>query len=140
MKLKCESETPMRTKMPITLVILILAAWTKPAFTTPPATAPATQPADNLSKAEKLFREGTDALYQGKYDQAVDLLKEAAALDKTKSSYRMHLARAYRYAGKSKEAEALLEEILKQTPDHVEAGQILGEIYARQENWKKVAA
>ena len=32
----------------------------------------------------------------------------------------------------------MLEGILKTTPDHVEAGQLLGDIYYRQENWKRV--
>src|SRR4051812_15084706 len=79
------------------------------AYNTPaaPATAPATQPADPQSKAEKLFHEGTDALYQGNYEKAAGLLAQAVALDKSKSSYRMHLARAYRYAGKNREAEQL---------------------------------
>src|SRR5947207_964763 len=97
-----------------------------PAFAAPPATKPTTRPASPEARAEALFREGTDALYQGNYDRATTVLEQAVALDRTKSSYRMHLARAYRYAGKSQQAEALLDEILKQTPDHVEAGQILG--------------
>ncbi|QOV91110.1 tetratricopeptide repeat protein [Humisphaera borealis] len=104
-----------------------------------PATKPSTQPVDPAAQAEAIFKSGSDALYQGDYTRAVDLLSKAASLDKSKSSYRMHLARAYRYAGKPKEAEALLEEVLKQTPDHVEAGQVLAEIYARAENWKQVS-
>lgn len=104
-----------------------------------PATKPATNPADVQAQADKLFHDGTDALYKGSYEKAVGLLGQAVALDRTKSSYRMHLARAYRYADKPKEAQALLEEILVQTPDHVEAGQVLAEIHASQEQWKKVA-
>lgn len=105
-----------------------------------PATAPATQPADPAVQADALFRQGSDALYQGDYGRAVDLLGKAVALDRSKSSYRMHLARAYRYADKPAEAQALLEEVLKQTPDHVEAGQVLAEIHARAGDYKKVAA
>jgi tetratricopeptide (TPR) repeat protein len=111
---------------------------TAPAAVAAPATNPAL--ADTQGRAEKLFRDGTNALYQGKYDEAAGLLGQAVAMDRSKSSYRMHLARAYGYAGKSREAEALLEEILKQTPDHVEAGQILGEMYAHRQDWKKVTA
>jgi tetratricopeptide (TPR) repeat protein len=109
---------------------------------------PATQPATSqpvaattvpaLPKGEQLFKDGTDAMFQGEYPKAIELLEKAAAEDKTKTSYRVHLARAYRYAGREKDAEALLEGILKATPDHVEAGQLLGDIYARQENWKRV--
>jgi len=104
----------------------------------PAATKPSTNPADPAAQADKLFHDGTDALYKGDYGKAVELLGQAVALDRSKSSYRMHLARAYRYAGKPAEAVTLLEEILKQTPDHVEAGQVLAEIHARQEQWKKV--
>lgn len=119
----------------VTAMIALLAGVAHAA----PATAPTTAPASDEAKAEALFKQGTDALYRSEYDKAVDLLKEAVKLDSTKSSYRMHLARAYRYAGKGQQAEALLAEILKQTPDHVEAGQMLSDIYAREENWKKVA-
>jgi tetratricopeptide (TPR) repeat protein len=106
-----------------------------PAPATQPATAPSTQA---VARAEELFKQGTDAMFQGDYPKAIDLLRKAAAEDKSKTSYRVHLARAYRYAGQDKQAEALLDGILKATPDHVEAGQLLGDIYARQENWKRV--
>ncbi|MDB5292860.1 MAG: hypothetical protein JWL69_4101 [Phycisphaerales bacterium] len=99
--------------------------------------APATQPA-GPSHAEQLFGQGSDALFRGEYDKAIDLLKKAADEDKGKASYRFHLARAYQYAGKEKEAEALLEGILKTAPDYVEAGQMLAEAYAKREQWKQV--
>jgi tetratricopeptide (TPR) repeat protein len=137
----------MSMRAPLLLIALttatpaVAAPATSPAApATPPAAAsPATGPAEtNESKAEALFRQGTDALYQGKYDAAIAALEQAVALDKAKSGYRMHLARAFRYAGRNAEAERLLGEILKQTPDHVEAGQILGEIHARAGDWKRV--
>jgi tetratricopeptide (TPR) repeat protein len=88
--------------------------------------------------AEALFSKGREALFQGKYDQAIDLLEKAIALDKTKTSYRLNLARACRYAGKNEQAIANLEEILKIAPDHVEAGQALGELYSDAKRWKDV--
>ena len=63
---------------------------------------------------------------------------KAVAADKTKTSYRLRLARAYRYAGKDEQAIANLEEILKTAPDHVEAGQMLGELYTAAKRWKDV--
>lgn len=99
-------------------------------------TAPATQPA--MTKAEKLFTEGRDALFRREYDAAVRLLRQAAAEDPAKTSYRLHLARALRYSGRTKEAEPLLEEILKASPDHVEAGQLLAETRAERQDWKAV--
>ena len=90
------------------------------------------------SEAEKLFQKGRDALLTGQYDEAVKLLAKAVAADETQTSYRLHLARAYCYAGKSGPAETHLKAILKITPEHVEAGQLLAEIHARQKNWKGV--
>lgn len=114
----------------------IASAQTRPT-TVPTTTQPATtQPVE--SKAEQAFRQGSDALFLGAYDKAINLLEQAAAADPSKTSYKVHLARAYRYAGKEDKASATLEEILKFTPDHVEAGQSLAELYAQREDWKRV--
>lgn len=91
-----------------------------------------------LSKGEKLFQDGQKALLTGDYAKAIKLLTQAVEADKTKTSYRLHLARAYRYAGKHDQAETQLKQILKATPDHVEAGQLLAKIYAKRGNWENV--
>jgi tetratricopeptide (TPR) repeat protein len=88
--------------------------------------------------ADALFTQGREALFQGKYDQAIEALERAVAADKSKTSYRLNLARAYRYAGKNDRAIASLEEILKAAPDHVEAGQMLAELYSAAARWKDV--
>ena len=106
----------------------------------PPGRAAAPPKQAELSKAEKLFIEGRDALLTGDYKKAADKLTQAVAADKTKTSYRLYLARAYRYADKTGEAEKQLKQILKATPDHVEAGQLLAEIYAQRQGWKEVVA
>jgi tetratricopeptide (TPR) repeat protein len=100
------------------------------------AEKPAAKP--QAAEADTQFTKGREALFQGKYDEAVSLLGKAVAADKTKTSYRLHLARAYRYAGKDAEAISNLEEILKAAPDHVEAGQMLGELYSAAKRWKDV--
>ena len=107
----------------------------QPAPTTQSTTT--TQPAP--SKAELMFKDGTNLMFTGEFTKAIGLLEKAADEDKTKTSYRVQLARAYGYAGREKDAVTMLETLLKTTPDHVEAGQLLGDIYARQENWKRVA-
>jgi tetratricopeptide (TPR) repeat protein len=96
--------------------------------------------AENEDSAEDLFDQGRDALFTGNYDRAIELLKQAVDQDpsKTKTSYRLYLARAYGYAGKDQLAAPLLEEVLQVAPDHVEAGRRLAEIYARQEAWQKI--
>ncbi len=84
------------------------------------------------------FKDGRKALFQGRYNQAIKLLKKAMDEDETKTSYRLHLARAYYYAKNEKEAQTLLTDILKTTPDHVEAGQLLAEVYTKQKKFKEV--
>lgn len=88
--------------------------------------------------AESLYNKGRDALFRGKYDDAITSLKAAVAADEKQTSYRLYLARAYRYAKQPQQSEALLAEILKQAPDHVEAGQLLAEVYYSREKWKDV--
>ena len=100
-------------------------------------TAEAADAAD-APQPEDLFTQGRNALFQGRYKQAIDLLGKAVEADETKTGYRLHLARAYRYAGKNDDAATHLEKILKMDPDHVEAGQALGEIYSADERWKDV--
>ena len=96
--------------------------------------------ADEKPDAESLFKDGRSALFQGNYDTAIDLLKKAVDADTKgqKTSYRLHLARAYRYAGKPEESEKLLNAIIGESPDHVEAGQLLAEILYGQERWKDI--
>jgi len=88
--------------------------------------------------AEELFSTGRDALFRAKYERAIALLNQAVEADPTKTGYRLHLARAYRYAGKQDQAVEQLEHILETAPDHVEAGQALAEIYGQREQWKDV--
>jgi tetratricopeptide (TPR) repeat protein len=123
-------------------------AATPPAEATPAATTPAeaTAPAESKPEeakpkeptAEDLYTEGRDALFKGDFEKAIDLLGKAVTADPTKTNYRLHLARAYRYAGRDDEAVPQLDAILKTAPDHVEAGQTLGEIHAAAKRWKEV--
>jgi tetratricopeptide (TPR) repeat protein len=109
-----------------------------------PATAPAEsdEPAAEPKEdsADDLFDRGRDALFTGNYDEAIRLLKQAVEKDpdKTKTSYRLYLARAYGYSQQDPLAAPLLEEILQVAPDHAEAGRRLAEIYAKQQAWQKI--
>ncbi len=125
-------------KLCFAAIVLTLAA--SPAIA-PGAEAPeaaAADGADSAPDAEQLFSDGSDALFQGQYKKAVELLRKAVAADDTKTSYKLHLARAHRYAGDDKKAETILEEILKAAPDHVEAGQVLAEIFTQSQRWDDV--
>ena len=87
-----------------------------------------------------LFQQGRDALFLGRYPDAIELLQQAVATDRdgTKTAWRLYLAKAYRYAGQDTEAEPLLRQILTVSPDHVEAGQALAEIHAADEDWQAI--
>ncbi|OHB68110.1 MAG: hypothetical protein A2V70_07250 [Planctomycetes bacterium RBG_13_63_9] len=127
----------------LTLITLPPAAYSAeppPATTADaPATAqPATEEPKPQPDAEDLFKQGRDALFRGQYDRAIELLSQAVAADRKKTSYRLHLARAYRYAGNDDQAVAQLDEILKTAPDHVEAGQALAQIHSAAKRYKDV--
>lgn len=100
--------------------------------------AAADPPDEESSSAETLYQEGRELLLTGEYDQAIDLLKEAVAADDTKTSYRLALARALNYAGRDDEAEVELKVILEVTASHIEAGQLLAEIYAARDDHQAV--
>ncbi|HUV39547.1 MAG TPA: tetratricopeptide repeat protein [Planctomycetota bacterium] len=114
----------------VVMVMLVAASWVHA------ADAPADT--SKTDAAEKLFKEGRAKLFTGDYAGAMVLLRQAAALDATKTSYRLHLARACRYAGRTDEARTLLEGILKTDPEHVEAGQMLAGLYADAKRWQDV--
>ena len=138
----------------LTLAVLVLGELTAPLFAQEPldpskeVAAPnskkpaAKKPAAKAAKqdAEKLFEEGRDALFQGEYRQAIKLFEKAVAAEKNgqKNTYRLNLARAYRYDSQMKKSEELLKQILKESPDHVEASQLLAEIYHAGQRWKEI--
>ncbi len=127
-----------RTIFRSTWIAMLLAAWSAVASAQAEGEAAEANPKAAEPTAEDLFTQGRDALFKGQYQQAIDLLIKAVAADETKASYRLHLARAFRYAGNDGEAAKRLEEILGTSPDHVEAGQVLAEIHAAAKRWKEV--
>jgi len=113
------------------LIVAATAAWGQGASgqggrpTTRPAAAPTSQQAQ---AAETKFEEGRKKFFQGLYKDAIPLLREASRANPAKTSYQLLLAKAYRYAGQDKDAAGILEAILKDNPDHVEAGVELSEM------------
>ncbi|MGY8770651.1 MAG: tetratricopeptide repeat protein [Pirellulales bacterium] len=67
-------------------------------------------------------------------------VEKAVAADKNgqANTYRLNLARAYRYDGELKKSEELLKQILKESPDHVEAAQLLAEMFHAQQSWQAI--
>jgi tetratricopeptide (TPR) repeat protein len=79
-------------------------------------------------RAEELFEDGRKLFFQGDYPKAVARLAEAAAANPAKTSYKLLLAKAHRYAAQPEKAAAVLEEILAVHPEHVEAAVELAEL------------
>ncbi|MEX2214633.1 MAG: tetratricopeptide repeat protein, partial [Phycisphaeraceae bacterium] len=98
-----------------------------------PAPDPARQAADLYESARKLF-------FQGKYKDAVAPLVQAVKLDATKSGYKLLLAKAYRLTEEPDKAADLLAAILKENPEHVEAGVTLAELLSSKKQPDKVIA
>ena len=63
-------------------------------------------------RAGELYAEGVERYNAGDYDQAVELLSQAAALDRDVPDYRYHLALAYLKVERPKEAARELESTL----------------------------
>jgi len=128
--MQAKNSTLPKTLTTLTLAAMLLGAstlWAQP------------KNAENNDKPSgtlKLFQDGRKAMLTGDYDAAIKLLKQAVDAKDAKTSYRLYLARAYRYADKPQLAEAQLKMILKSAPDHVEAGQLLGQIFAGRKDWK----
>ena len=96
--------------------------------------------AGDAAKAQELFEDGRKLFFQGDYKAAVEKLASAVAADPSKTSYKLLLAKAHRHAGSADKATAVLEEILKANPDHVEAGIELAELLSPQKQPDRVIA
>jgi len=121
-----------------TAVVLLIASWAA-------AAGPDAEPSKAVAVSDKQaeaakadFEAGRELFFQRKYKEAVAKLAAAAKADPTKSSYRLLLAKAHKFAGNSAESTALLEQILKENPEHVEAAVELGDILAAAKDWKRI--
>ncbi len=92
----------------------------------------------NESKIAKQLNEGQELLFQGKYSEALKVLKLAAKESPESSSVLLYLARAYSFNNELNKAEAPLKKILNKQADHVEAGQLLAQVYKRQKKYKEL--
>lgn len=115
-------------------------AGTQPAAATQPATAPLVVPDEQASQAAQRYEEGRRAFFQGRYADAVAPLREAVERDPTRSTYQLLLARALRRDGQAGQAQAVLERILRENPEHVDAGVELAEILSPAEHPDRVIA
>lgn len=95
--------------------------------------------ADN-KKATKLVNDGQSLLFQGKYGEAIKTLKKAVKEAPESSGALLYLARAYSYNSELSKAEEPLKQILAKQADHIEAGQLLAQIYDQQHKYKELVS
>ena len=91
-------------------------------------------------EATKLVNDGQSLLFQGKYDEAIKALKKAVKEAPESSGALLYLARAYSYNSELSKAEQPLKQILTKHADHIEAGQLLAQIYDRQKKYKELVS
>lgn len=83
---------------------------------------PVNQPTEQEEQARRLFAQGRELFFQGNLDQAAEALEASLKLDPDRIPARLLLGRTWVQVGKSEEAAAQFAAILKQNPEHVEAG------------------
>jgi tetratricopeptide (TPR) repeat protein len=107
----------------------------------PATAAPASKSADGASRSTSYFHAGLagmyedDAISEGRPDQvtrAIEEYKSALNADPASPQLNNELAELYFRAGRVKEAESIARNLLKASPDDVDAHKLLGRIYLRQ--------
>jgi tetratricopeptide (TPR) repeat protein len=95
---------------------------------------------DDAKKAADLHDAARKLFFQGMYKEAIEPLKQAVQLDPTRSGYKLMLAKAYRLSSEPDKAIELLTAILKENPEHVEAGVTLAQLISTKKQPDKVIA
>ncbi len=96
----------------IAIVVLVIAA-----LTALDLFLSRTQQTELESAAQDFYRDGIQALKDGKANQAVELLRRAHALARRNGAYQLALIEALGAAGKIDEAEPLMTDILDREPN-----------------------
>lgn len=79
--------------------------------------------------------DGQNLLFQGKYKEAVQTLETVLSDRPNSTTALLYLAHAYSYQNQLIKAEEPLKKILAQQVDHIEAGQLLAQVYESQEKY-----
>lgn len=98
----------------------------------------ATVSAEDQKQAEDLFQQGRKLFFQGEYEQSVETLTQAVELNPSKTGYQLLLAKGHRYAGQNDKAMEVLDRILENNPEHVDAGIDLAELLSPQKEPERV--
>jgi hypothetical protein len=122
---------PARTEAPLTSLSSTLAA----AASAPPVPPPP-PPREDLTPAERKFREGVEQAAQDRLDEAEVTLREAVRLDATRPEFLTALARVllgnprYERSGTLPVVRSLLDRAVTLAPDHAEATALHKEVLA----------
>lgn len=84
------------------------------------------------SQAQQSYAAGARLLREGKANQAVDSLRKAHALERKNSPYELALIEALMAAGKTDEAEALMNETLQREPNDGRANLIAARFMSKK--------
>ena len=127
------------------LALSLTPAWSQDVAAVKPAavqsgTAPAvTPPSETETKlAEQLFEEGRKLFFQGQYAESIAKLAKAVETNPSKTSYKLQLAKAYRYNKQDDKALDVLQALVAGNPDHVEAAVELAELLSPQKQPDRV--
>lgn len=144
-------KTTQRFLLPATLLGLLtcLAVGVRAQQDDQPATkdgpAAAAKPAVAVSDAEakiaeQLFQDGRKLFFQGKHLESIAKLKSAVETNPSRTGYKLLLAKAHRAVKQDAAATAVLEEVIKDNADHVEAGIQLAELLDPKKKPERVIA
>jgi tetratricopeptide (TPR) repeat protein len=90
--------------------------------------------------AEELFQAGRKLFFQGRHQDAIEKLKNAAKTNPARTGYKLLLAKAHRAVEQDAEATVVLEQVIKADADHVEAGVLLAELLDARKKPQRVIA
>jgi tetratricopeptide (TPR) repeat protein len=126
---------------PLLLVPAAVVAQAPQSGSTTAATPSASKPADGSNRSTSYYHAGLasmyedDAISEGRPDQvtrAIEEYKSALNADPTSPQLSNELAELYFRAGRVREAESIARNLLKTSPDDVDAHKLLGRLYLRQ--------
>jgi thioredoxin-like negative regulator of GroEL len=100
----------------------------------------ATEKAEMQKSAERAYRNGMDLLRSGRTAEAVDALRTAHALERGNEQYELGLIEALMAAGKTSEAEPLMNEVLQQKPNDGFANLIAARLMSKKGQFRDAEA
>ena len=96
--------------------------------------------AETLISNEPLVIKGDEAFAVGKYQQALRYYQRVPTDDNNKTVLHIKIARCFQYTGINHSALVVINGILTNQPDHIEALHIKGEVLEAQQDFEQALA